>query len=70
MDPKQRFGANLRALRNQSGMTQMTLSNRSGVDMAEISRIERGLKDVRLTTIVKVARGLDVPTGELLAGLP
>ena len=51
-------------------MTQMDLSNRSGVDMAEISRIERGLKDVRLTTIVKVARGLDVPAGELLAGLP
>jgi len=70
VEPKQRLGANVRALRNQSRMTQMDLSNRSGVDMAEISRIERGLKDVRLTTIVKVARGLDVPAGELLAGLP
>jgi transcriptional regulator with XRE-family HTH domain len=51
-------------------MTQMHLSNLSGIDMAEISRIERGLKDVRLSTIVKVARGLDVPAGRLLSGLP
>jgi transcriptional regulator with XRE-family HTH domain len=70
VDPKQRLGANVRALRDAAEMTQMDLSNRSGIDMAEISRIERGLKDVRLSTIVKVARGLDVSAGELLSGLP
>jgi transcriptional regulator with XRE-family HTH domain len=47
----------------------MELSNRSGVDMAEISRLERGLKDPRLTTIVRVASGLDVDATDLVRGI-
>lgn len=69
MEPKEALAANLRRLRLAAHLTQMELSNRSGLDMAEISRIERATKDIRLSTIVRLARGLDVPAAELLAGV-
>ena len=69
MEAKEQFGANLRRLRLDAGLTQMELSNRCGLDMAEISRLETGLRDVRLSTIVRLADGLEVPVHELVDGL-
>lgn len=69
MEPKEQFGANLRQLRLDAGLTQMELSNRSGLDMAEISRLETGLRDVRLSTIVRLADGLEVPVHKLVHGV-
>ena len=69
MTPQQRFGANLRRSRRAAGLTQEALWHASGVNMTEISRIENGQKDPQLTTIVRLATGLGVPAGELLAGL-
>lgn len=66
MEAKEQFGANLRRLRLDAGLTQMELSNRSGLDMAEISRLETGLRDVRLSTIVRLADGLEVPPRALV----
>jgi XRE family transcriptional regulator, regulator of sulfur utilization len=59
----------LRRSRKQAGLTQEALRDSSGIHMTEISRIENGQKDPQLTTIVRLAIGLDVPAGELLAGL-
>jgi transcriptional regulator with XRE-family HTH domain len=67
--PQERFGANLRRSRRAAGLTQEALWDSSGVNMTEISRLENGQKDPQLTTIVRLATGLDVPAGELLAGL-
>ena len=47
----------------------MELSHRCGLHFSEISRLERGGRDARLTTIVKVAQGLGVAPAELLAGM-
>jgi transcriptional regulator with XRE-family HTH domain len=69
VEPKEQFGANLRQLRLDAGLTQMELSNRSGLDMAEISRLETGLRDVRLSTIVRLADGLEVPVHKLVHGV-
>lgn len=69
MEPKQQFGTNLRRLRTAAGLTQMELSNRSGLDMAEISRLERGLKDPRLSTVVRLAAGLQTDPSELVRGI-
>jgi len=66
VEAKEQFGANLRNLRLDVGLTQMELSNRSGLDMAEISRLESGQRDVRLSTIVRLADGLEVPVRALL----
>jgi transcriptional regulator with XRE-family HTH domain len=69
VEPKEQFGVNLRRLRGAAGLTQMELSNRSGLDMAEISRLERGRKDPRLNTIVRLAAGLEVDPADLVLGI-
>jgi transcriptional regulator with XRE-family HTH domain len=47
----------------------MALANQAGMDMAEISRLERGTRDPRLSTIVRIALALDVPFEELVRGV-
>jgi transcriptional regulator with XRE-family HTH domain len=44
----------------------MELSNRAALDMAEISRLENGQRDARLSTIVRLADGLEVPVHMLV----
>ncbi len=56
----------LRETRAASGLTQDRLARRSGVHHTEISKLERALTDPRLSTVVRLARGLDVPTSALV----
>lgn len=67
MQPTEQFAANLRRERVASGLSQEQLSARSGLHATEISRLERGAREPRLGTIVRLARGLDVTAAELLA---
>jgi transcriptional regulator with XRE-family HTH domain len=66
VEPKAQLGMNLRRFREAAGLTQMELGNRSGMDMAEISRLELGKRDPRLSTIVRVAKALDLTAAELV----
>jgi transcriptional regulator with XRE-family HTH domain len=63
------FGENLRALRQEPGMSQGQLGKASGMRTTVVSRIERGERGVRLGVIVRLARALDVEAGRLLVGL-
>ena len=67
MDARSQFAANLLRLRVAAGLTQEGLSDRSGLHSTEISRLERGVRDPRLSTIVRIARALGVPPADLLA---
>lgn len=58
----------MRRVRKAAGLTQQALWDSSGVNMTEISRIENGQKDPQLTTIVRLAVGLGIQPGDLLAG--
>lgn len=69
MLPKEQFGRNLRRLRKAAGLTQMELANRSDMDMAEISRLERGARSPRLDTMVRVAEALDLTIEDVVAGI-
>lgn len=66
MEPKDRLGKNLRRLREAAGLTQMELANRADMDMAEISRLELGKRDPRLSTIVRLAVALELPLEALV----
>ncbi len=68
-DPRLRFGANLRAAREHAGLTQEALGHRANFHPTEVNRIERGRRNPGLLTIVKLAKALDIPAGDLLAGL-
>ena len=69
MQPEEQFAANLRKARNEAGLSQEQLSDLSGLHSTEISRLERGVREPRLGTIVRLARGLGVRAADLLAGI-
>ena len=68
MTPQERFGANLRRLRGAAGLTQQALWDATGINMTEISRLENGHKDPRLSTIVRLSVGLGLPPEALITG--
>jgi transcriptional regulator with XRE-family HTH domain len=64
--PQEQFAAALRRHRLAAGLSQIELGHRSDLHFSEISRLERGLRDPRLTTMSALARGLDMPLSQLL----
>lgn len=70
MEARETFGANLKRERTRLKLTQESLGELSDLDTTEVSRLERAERDPRLTTIVKLARGLGVPPMRLLDGIP
>lgn len=50
----------LRTARKQKGLSQRTLSEQSGTTQSQISRFENGALDARLSTVLDVARVLDL----------
>jgi len=67
--PLQRFGANVRQARLDRGWTQEDLSEKTELATVQVSRIERGTREIRLTTLIRLLDGLEVPTDTLLDGL-
>jgi transcriptional regulator with XRE-family HTH domain len=65
----QRFGENVRAARLARGWTQEDLAGRTGLATVQVSRVERGKREIRLTTLVRLLDALDLPPSELLEGL-
>lgn len=64
--PEEDFGARLRELRKEKHYTQMDLARAAGLNPTQISRCERGLQNVSLKTIYKLAKGLGKEAFELL----
>jgi transcriptional regulator with XRE-family HTH domain len=65
----QRFGANVRQARLDRGWTQEDLAGKTRLATVQISRIERGKREIRLTTLVRLIDSLEVPAEKLLDGL-
>jgi DNA-binding XRE family transcriptional regulator len=63
------FGLRLRQLRLGCGLSQDNLADRTEVHPTAIGRFERGAREPRLTTILRIARGLEVPPGALVDDL-
>jgi transcriptional regulator with XRE-family HTH domain len=63
------FGRNVKRLRLRADLSQEEFSNRADLHRTEIGMLEHGIRLPRLDTIIKVAGGLEVQTGELFDGL-
>lgn len=50
-----RFGDAMREARRAAGLTQVQLADRLGMQQADISRLELGRADPRLTTLMRLA---------------
>jgi transcriptional regulator with XRE-family HTH domain len=69
VDPQTVVGRNIRELRRERKLTQEALADRAGMHAVEVSRAERGVRDLRVSTIAKIAGGLEVEAAQLLRGV-
>ncbi len=60
------FGNRIKELRNKAMLSQIDLANLSGIDRAQISKIESGNINVTLETIEKLGKAINVSLPELL----
>jgi DNA-binding Xre family transcriptional regulator len=68
-DAVDRFGENVRAARHARGWTQEELAHRTGLTSVQVSRIERGAREIRLTTLLRLLSALEASPDELLDGV-
>lgn len=61
-----KLGANLRAARLRLELSQEQVAERSGVHATEVSRIEAGKRDPRVSTVERLAKAVQVRPGQLL----
>lgn len=64
------FGERVRQRRLELGLSQEAAAVRCGIHWTQLGKVERGQRSLRLETIVKIAAGLEIDPGKLVAGLP
>ena len=64
------FGERVRKRRLELGLSQEAAAVQCGIHWTQLGKVERGQRSLRLETIVKIAAGLDVDAGRLVAKLP
>lgn len=60
-----KLGENLRRLRTGKNMSQEELALKAGLALSQISRIENGKLNSSISTIIVIAKTLNVHPGEL-----
>ena len=61
-----KFGKKVKAIRLKKEMSQGDIAKKLGVSANYISQIERGIENLSLKGIEKLAKAIDVSTSELL----
>jgi transcriptional regulator with XRE-family HTH domain len=69
MKPRERFAINLRKARQKKGISQEELGFRCDLHRTEISLLERGGREPRFGTMVKLASALDTTLEQLGEGV-
>jgi len=63
---KRKFGEHLKKIRESKDLSLLKLSYNCSLDESNISKIEHGKVNITLSTILELAKGLDVPPKKLL----
>jgi transcriptional regulator with XRE-family HTH domain len=69
MEPRDRFAKSLKKARTKAGISQEELGFRCDLHRTEISLLERGGREPRLGTMVKLASVLGVTPEDLAEGI-
>ena len=69
MDKRDRFAVNLRRAREAAGVSQEELAERCEIHRTEVSLLERGGREPRLGTLVKLATALGTTPEALCQGI-
>jgi transcriptional regulator with XRE-family HTH domain len=65
-DVLERFGQQLRRVRTRKGVSQERLAELAGLHRTYVSSVERGLRNISLLNIEKLAKALEVPLTSLM----
>lgn len=60
-----RFGANFGTIRKNKGLSFRSLSYKCEIDYADLNKIEKGKRNITLSTIIELAKGLEIHPKEL-----
>ncbi len=60
------FGEEVRRCRHEKGLTQEDLSHELGLHVSYVSQVERGIKNLSLTNILKFSNALDCPASRFV----
>jgi transcriptional regulator with XRE-family HTH domain len=63
------LGRRARAARGRLGISQMALAERVGLHFSFVSEVERGERNLSLSSLLRLAEGLEVDPCELVTGL-
>ncbi len=66
-DHRKAFGKRIRELRHELDLTQEELAERAGVHWTYVSAVERGLRNLSLDSITRLAQGLQVSWATLFS---
>ena len=64
-----RFGHRLRNLRLKTGLSQVEMAHRFGIDRGHISEMESGKKNVCLPMLEVLSKGFGITVSELMKGV-
>jgi transcriptional regulator with XRE-family HTH domain len=64
------FGQRLREVRLKVGVSQEKLAELAGLHRTYVSTVERGLKNISIVNIARLAAALDVEPADLMPPLP
>lgn len=59
------FGKRVQALRERKQLSLRQLAQNCEIDYSDISKIEKGLRNIQMSTILELSKGLDVSPQEL-----
>lgn len=66
MGSQVKFGKNLKEARKKAGLTQKQVSERSGLHVNYVARIERGEENPSYEAIEKIIKALKIKSSEVL----
>ncbi len=61
------FGLTVRRLRSERGLSQERLADVAGLHRTYVGEVERGLRNVSLVNLDRIARALEIDLSQLLA---
>jgi transcriptional regulator with XRE-family HTH domain len=68
-DIDREVGRRLRALREEAGISQTTLGERSGITFQQVQKYENGMNRLSISRLIEFCDALGVPASQVLDGL-
>jgi len=69
MDVQAAIGDKVRSLRKGLGLSQEAFADHCGINRGHMGQIERGQKDVQISTLRKISRGFGMTVSKFLDGV-